>query len=508
MRIKTHVDHRLRVDKDDLPAGVEDMIKEALSIPNREKEEAKKNDLWGWRELPDRIELWDESRTHLSMPRGFALNFRTGLGMLGHEPDFIDHRYYKPLIKIGQQINTKPWQKPAVDAILQYHQGIYKAPAGSGKTVSVLAAIQKLGCRSLVIVNTKDILWQWQERVQQFLGTEYPVGLIGDNEFNPSKYLTIATAQTLHSRYDELVAAGFFDEFSLVCLDECHHATADTYNRLINRFSSRYRIGVSATPDKTGDFLLATAVLGPIFHETKVTEVTSLIRPQVVRVTTDFFFSFRGGPRGNYQALIKALINNRKRNELIVQHVRGNRGHHQLVITKRIEHIEILKQMLLDSGFTDPIYTIIGDDKNEARQDAKAFIEEKPCVILSTLADEALDIPRLDRLHLVYPQKNTGLITQQVGRVERAHPNKKDAVIYDYADLKVSPLAIQWRERQYGVYKKRSYNIKIDTLYMENGKRNVASSVRERQQDNLVRNAPAVHPEQGELPGWFEHVKP
>lgn len=462
MRVKTHVDHLLRVKVEDLPEGVEAMVKEALSIPNRAKEEAAKNNQWGWQNLPDRIELFSESRGCLYMPRGFAGDFRQGLSAFGHESDFIDHRYFKPLLKIGRDINLLPWQKPAVESILQTHQGIYKAPAGSGKTVTVLAAIQLLGCRALVIVNTKDILWQWQERVRSFLGRDYPVGQIGDNEFNPSKYLTIATAQTLHSRYDELQKAGFFDEFSFVCLDECHHATAETYNRLLNRFASRYRIGVSATPDKTGDFLLATAVLGPIFHETKVAEVSSLIKPTVIRVTTDFYFPFRGDPRKAYAQLVKALVNNRKRNELIVQKILQNEGHHQLVISKRLEHLNMLKLMLVDAGFKDPIETIIGEDDSESRQNAKALIEAKPCVVFSTLADEALDVPRLDRLHLVFPQRNTGLITQQVGRVERQHPQKFDAIIYDYADLKVGPLANQFNERNWEVYKKRKYDVVVE----------------------------------------------
>ena len=58
---------------------------------------------------------------------------------------------------------------------------------------------------------------------------------------------------------------------------------------LMNRFGSRYRIGVSATPDKTGDFALATLVLGQIFHETKPEDCDNLMRPTVVRVVTDFF---------------------------------------------------------------------------------------------------------------------------------------------------------------------------------------------------------------------------
>ena len=113
------------------------------------------------------------------MPRGFLPDYTQGLRALGHKPDLIDHRHYKSLLRIGWKPEPKKWQIPAVAAIIENEQGIYKAPAGSGKTVAVLIAIAELGCKSLIIVNTKDILWQWQKRVYEFLGEDYPIGQIG-----------------------------------------------------------------------------------------------------------------------------------------------------------------------------------------------------------------------------------------------------------------------------------------------------------------------------------------
>jgi superfamily II DNA or RNA helicase len=68
---------------------------------------------------------------------------------------------------------------------------------------------------------------------------------------------------------------------------------------------------------------------------------------------------------------------------------------------------------------------------------------------------------------LPFPQKNAGLVTQQVGRVEREHPDKADALIYDFADMNVGPLEKQWRVRRFEVYEPRGY--KIETLRTEVG---------------------------------------
>jgi superfamily II DNA or RNA helicase len=117
--------------------------------------------------------------------------------------------------------------------------------------------------------------------------------------------------------------------------------------------------------------------------------------------------------------------------------------------------------MIIDSGFPDDVLTLTGSDTNEERDRVVAAIYSYPGILLSTLADEALDIPRLDRIHLVFPQRNPGLITQQVGRVERKHPDKTDAYIYDYVDGQVGALEQQWKTRKLEVYLPRHYRIEV-----------------------------------------------
>lgn len=455
----------------DLPAESLPQLHEALNIPNLAKQKARGLGEWGWQDQPDWICLYELEKDergldHLVMPRGFLEDFTAGIEALGRQVELCEERYWQPLFRAGQKVSLRPWQIPQMEAILKHQQGIVRAPAGSGKTVTILATIRELGCKSIVIVNTKDILWQWADRVKTFLGEYYPVGQVGDGIFEISPYITIATAQTLNSRFDQLERDGFFDEFSFMCLDECHHATANTYNKIINRFSSKYRVGVSATPDKTGDFALATSVLGPVIHVTRPSDVDALTRPRVFRVPTKFSFDYISHKnkwrRSNYPQMISALIRNDERNRLIAETVYENQGHHQLLISKRIEHLENIQwQLEYNFGFTDPIVTIIGRDDNEHRQAATELANREPCLILSTLADEALDIPRLDRLHLPFPQRNPGLVTQQVGRVERVHPDKQDAIIYDYADMFVGVLQKQWKIRRTEVYEARNYAIAV-----------------------------------------------
>jgi len=464
MDIRIDLDDKIRMPLKTTPTEVVEYLKEALSIPNIEKKEAAKHHLWGWQDMPDTVQLWEEDDREFIIPRGFLGKLHKGLQQMGFRvladgtgTCINEAAYEEPILE------PRIWQEKALYEIDRHHDGIYKAPAGSGKTATVLFAIQRLGLKAIVIVNTKDILWQWQERVEDFLGPNVEIGQIGDEDFYVSEQITIATAQTLHRRYDELVADGFFDSFGFMCLDECHHATADTYRRLVNSFTSVYRLGVSATPEKTGDFKLAEIVLGPVFHTTEPDEVDSLIKPKIIVVNTDFYFPFRPTEsryrKSNYPELLKALTNDPKRNELIKNKILENSGTHQLVISKRLEHLDHLYNLVEAAGYPDPMIKLTGKESPEDRQYAKNTLETRPCIVFSTLADEALDIPRLDRIHLAYPQRNTGLVTQQVGRVERQHDDKTEALVYDYADRKVGVLDSQYKTRLFQVYKKRGLEI-------------------------------------------------
>jgi superfamily II DNA or RNA helicase len=460
------LDHRLTADISTLPEGALMNLCDALTIPNMARIEAKKQHQWGWESMPENLQLWAINGDELSMPRGFASTFAEGIRMYGYKISWLDRRRFeKTLDYVFSGAEPRPWQKEPIHRIVARHQGIYKAPAGSGKTAVILFALQQLQCKSLIIVNTKDIVWQWQERIEQFMGPDYPVGQIGDNIFDVSEGITVATAQTLNSRFLDLEQKKFFEEFSFVCLDEMHHVTASTFNRIMDRFSARYRIGVSATPDKTGEFKLATNVLGPIICETKPQEVSSLERPRVIRVPTKFGYGFRPTKsrwqRSNYPQMIQALVTDPERNAMIANTIKYEEGNHCLVLSKRLEHLEILEALTYEREYDGHILRLTGQDDNDHRKLVKEIISEEPGVLFSTLAEEAFDVPRLDRLFLTFPQRSLGLITQQVGRVERKHPNKKDAIIYDFVDGNVGVLESQWRERRRHVYLERGYEVSV-----------------------------------------------
>ena len=66
--------------------------------------------------------------------------------------------------------------------------------------------------------------------------------------------------------------------------------------------------------------------------------------------------------------------------------------------------------------------------------DAMRSGEKKYLFATYSLAKEGLDIPRLERLFLVTPQKDYAVVTQSIGRIARTFEGKADPIAYDYVD--------------------------------------------------------------------------
>lgn len=483
--MKATVDSVIRLDFGEWPDAILDHLMKSCHVPNADKEKMRREKVGGWQRLPDSLTLWRREKSELIIPRGLAHSLNSFAESYGHKIEWIDNRSHLPTPNNWNSVDLRDYQLEAVESILKLQQGYWKSPPGSGKTVAVLEAIRRSEQTALVIVNTTNIAEQWRQRAKQFLDCD--VGIVGDGNFDVQR-ITIAMQQTLWSQREELDYLKWFEQFGFVCLDECHHLPAETFTDILSRFSAKYRIGVSGTPTKQFEWKgLLEATLGPMIHETPKDELVKkgwLMRPSVVAKHTGFshpFFSthehfgYKDGKKchepgcdrddkkkrhqNNYQEVVSALVKDDKRNKMIADQIVEDivKGHCTLVLSKRLNHLKTIKDMvyieLRKRGKGKPfgLWSFTGKEVTAERMRIAQDADRGTCAIFSTLADEALDIPRFDRVHLAFPGRNADLIRQQIGRAERPHPDKDNVLIYDYID-DVGPLKNQYRERLRDVY--------------------------------------------------------
>ena len=490
------VDSHLRLDGNLVGHDLANEIFDELTVPNPEHAVAVKRRQWNASQIPEDFLLGDLDGDTVVMARGYALQLKLLLREHGLGVQWIDRRTFRRGAPLGhEEFSYRAHQPAAVRAIRRHQQLIYKAPTGSGKTVTVCGAIWEMSPqRSIILVDRINLVDQWMDRIEEHVGVpRSEIGSIGDMSWSEGR-ITVATVQTLHRYIKQLRDEDWFAQWSFMCLDECHHVTARTYLELVTAFSARIRMGTSATPDKTGAFGLALNTLGEVAYETTHEELRRydlLVTPKVEVVPTPFQFTYWGdhkstkkgqcekpgckrtgqhGHRNNYGKLREAISIDRARNQAIVEKIVDNFGETQLIITDSLAQIDALVEVLAehpiyghDQGIgPEDVFILTGQQTRKQRAKLIELIEsQKGAIIFSTIAGEALDIPIISRIHLPFPTRNPRKTEQNVGRGTRSHDAKTDTVIYDYTDHYVGVLYSQFTTRKNKCYLPLGFDVKI-----------------------------------------------
>ena len=309
----------LTVSRDCLLSGIsfdfEKELKARLTIENPQFTAAKKYGRWIGKKLKPQLKYYEPAVGGVRFPRGFA-NQAVLLCRehSGKNPEIIDNRRTLPEIELSFAGTLRPYQQLAVDEAKNKTFGVIESGTGSGKTVMGLALIAARKQPTLVIVHTKELLYQWKEKAEQFLDCE--VGLIGDGKFS-IRPLTISIVNSARKRVDELVP-----NFGHLVVDECHRVPATLFTGVVSNFDCRYLLGLSATAFRSDNELtkLIYFFMGDRIHQVDSDELKAsgaILKPEIIRTSTAFTYRYRG----DYQPLIKALTAHEGRNMQILEDI-------------------------------------------------------------------------------------------------------------------------------------------------------------------------------------------
>lgn len=353
-------------------------------------------------------------------------------------------------------IKLKPYQETAVQSMLKRHRGLLIAPCGSGKTIMSIALIAKRQQKTLILVHTLDLLSQWSDRIQTFLGVT-PC-LIGKGKKQTEGDIIIATVQTLVR--DKKLLMQLESEIGTLIVDECHHTPASTFSKVVSNLRPLYLYGCSATPIREdGLSFIMHLFLGKTLHQIQSQTLQKnqmLLKPTLVKISTDFFYPYDSEDQESYGKMMESLVNCERRNQLIIEELLNAKDRINLILSQRVAHCLILKQMIQEQLPSHRVEVLTGSvSKTEREQIIDDARNKKISYLIATqLADEGLDIPCLENLWMVTPSRNTSRIEQRVGRVMRLCENKIDPKVFDFIDAKTKVLLSQYKTRLHKVYKK------------------------------------------------------
>lgn len=394
-------------------------------------------------------------KTGIVIPRGYARRLILALKQAQLDYTIHDRRRLLPEVALSFHGDLKPFQSTAVTQMGKRDFGTLSAPTGSGKTVIGLDLIARRRQPTLVVVHTKDLAFQWIQRIEQFLHIPAAeVGLIGAGKKTVGERITVALVQTLYRHSAEIVP-----RVGHIVVDECHRAPSRTFTEALTAFDCRYMLGLSATPWRRDQLSkLIFWYLGDLHHEVDQVQLEQkghiLKADVVVRPTA---FEPWSDPVSDYSRMLTELTADDGRNRLIAADVAAEVHAGQgvcLVLSDRKKHCETLKAILRFS-FKVESDLLTGDLGDEARKAVLTRIQQgrvKVLIATGQLIGEGFDCPDLSTLFMATPIRFSGRVMQYLGRILRPAQGKAHARVYDYVDQRVAPLvaAAKARQRVYG----------------------------------------------------------
>lgn len=441
---------------EDWPDDVLLWCRKNLVLPNPDYAKKARMHLW-LGNTPAKLALYEQRGKTLVLPFGTLRRFSefapedTIYRAAFPEPAAVDYG--------GADVPLYDYQRRAVESVFQSRYGILASPAGSGKTQMGIALVKRYGRRALWLTHTLDLLRQSMGRAELYMDKSL-IGTITEGKVNIGEGITFATVQTM-SRLD---LTAYRDVWDVVIVDECHRCagtpTAVTqFSKVLNALAARHKYGLSATVHRADGMIAAThALLGEVVYTVPKEDVADKImqvgiRPIKTGIEIDRACLNTDGTL-NYAKMISYLCENYRRIGCIRDWICLNAGHSCLILSDRLKHLETL-MLLLPSAMREQSVIVSGSTGKAERERAIEDMRtgrKKYLFATYALAKEGLDIPRLDRLFLTTPQKDYAVVTQSIGRIDRACEGKAPPVVYDFVD-DIGYLVQCWKKRC-GVYRK------------------------------------------------------
>ncbi len=453
---------------------------------------------------PRIISCSDETSEYLCLPRGCETDIKALFGEMKTKVSWTDKTNHGRTIDVEFNGKLRDEQPLAVEKLLEYDDGILCGTTAFGKTVAAIKLIAERKVNTLILVDKVSLVSQWREKLSAFLTIKekeisHPVtnsninqspddlqkktrkrgksksiiGQMGGGKQALNGIIDIAVMQSLN-RMGEVKDC--VKDYGMVIVDECHHVSAFSFEMILKNVSAKYVYGLTATPTrKDGHHPIIFMQCGPIRYRDDAKEQAEK-RPfnhYLIPRFTSFNVPLDKEEKDiSIHELYAGIIENERRNQLIVDDMVQchKNGRNCLVLTERTAHVELLANEL-SKRIPDVISLTGGMGVKETRETMARILEipnERPLTLVATgrYIGEGFDEPRLDTLFLAMPISWKGTLQQYAGRLHRLFETKKEALIYDYVDVRVRMLEKMYNKRLTG-YASIGYKVKGENIAAE-----------------------------------------
>ena len=304
---------------------------------------------------------------------------------------------------------------------------------GAGKTVTAITDAKEQGGRTLFVVHTRELAQQAHAKFEE-LWPGVDTGLFVGQSRESETHNVVATVQSLSKNVSDFPP----EAFRYLIIDEAHHATSETYQRILKYFRPQFTLGLTATPDRA-DGQSALEVFRTAAHRLDLRQAVAcgeLVPIRCVRVRTNIDLSKVRFNQVQYNRRdIEETVMVPGRDRLIVDTYRDHvPGRKAVAFCVNVRHGEELARRFTESGF--PARCVSGRMQTHKRREAFEQFARGDLKVLcaADLLNEGWDCPEVEVLLMARPTLSRVIYLQQLGRGTRKAPGKESLVVFDFVD--------------------------------------------------------------------------
>ena len=356
---------------------------------------------------------------------------------LGTSPMFKAFEADLP-VQMGQTIELRDYQQEATENLQKMREEgktialLYHA-TGVGKTITAATDAKAVGGRTLFLVNALKLASQAKETFAK-VWPEATLGEYTGSQKDMIQTVIFATVQSISKDLEKFSPT----DFDYLIVDECHHAAANTYQKIFTYFHPKFILGLTATPERSdGEDMLE--LFQNVAHKMDLKTAVErgvLVPIRCIRVKTNIDLTDVriNGIKYNSQDLESKLFIP-ERNQLIVDtYLKYVNGKKTVIFCASVDHAAEIAKLLRDNGVKAE--AVSGRDRVEVREKILKDYETGSTNVLCAcdLLNEGWDSPHTTVLFMARPTMSKTIYLQQLGRGTRRCPGKEDLLVVDFVD--------------------------------------------------------------------------
>jgi len=361
---------------------------------------------------------------------------------LGSNPLFREIADYLPTQRAktinAENLQLKEHQLEALKSLEEMRERhetialLYHA-TGTGKTVTAVSDAKRFGKRTLFLAHTIELVNQAYETFNT-LWEGVSVGKFGDAVKERDAYIVCESIQSVALNLEMFRE----DEFEYLIIDEAHHASADTYQKVLAYFKPKFTLGLTATPERADDKDIIE-IFKNTAHKLDIqtaVEIGELVPVRCIRIHTNIDLTKVRFNSVQYNIRdLESKIFVPERNTLIVdtfmEYVSNKRT---VIFSASVKHAEQIAEMIRERGVTAA--AVSGSMKSSERKEMLAKFQkgEIKAMCACDLLNEGWDCPETEVLFMARPTMSKVLYTQQLGRGMRLADGKDFLMVFDFVD--------------------------------------------------------------------------